>query len=111
MVDPLLSLTQEGAMTYLEFGLARPWPKVTTKSGKIRLVRYCYANAAAKDNLPCVLQHGFKIWAEPIGHPASPANGHCLGLKEIDDRNSEKEQRKNLLCYLDDYKSKNEPGT
>jgi hypothetical protein len=81
-------------MTYIKPGLARAWPEVTTKSGKIRLVRYCYAKAAARDNLPCVLQPGFKIWAAAIGHPASLTNGHCLGWKEIDDENSDKEQRK-----------------
>jgi hypothetical protein len=111
MFDPESPLPQTGGMTYLKFGLARAWPEVNTSAGKIRLIRYCYANAAAKQELDCAVQAGFNIWSEAIGSPASAQNGHSLGWKQLHDGNSDKTKRKYHYCYLDDYKNRQEPGT
>src|SRR4051812_28793857 len=75
-VDP--TTVHKDAMTYLRFALARPWPPVDTRLGQLRLVRYCYTTAVAKEELSCAVQAGFKVWADAIGFPAGEKTGHSL---------------------------------
>jgi hypothetical protein len=103
---------QEGNMNYLRFGIAKPWPPVNIPNkNQIRLIRYCFANAKAKAELDCPLQKGFNVWAQAIKTPASAENSHSLGWMEVHDGNANKDERAYPTCYLDDYKSKEEPGT
>ena len=61
MADPASLSPQTADMNALKFAIRHPWPSFETNSGEIRLIRYCFANTKAKEELDCALQAGFKI--------------------------------------------------
>jgi hypothetical protein len=77
-----------------------PWPIFVRRNVPLRIVRYCFADARAKQMLCKTVQDALQIWADKIGYPHGAANGHNMAWEEAR-TNDPPGQRQNLFCYLD----------
>jgi hypothetical protein len=84
LYDPGMNEPQKGGASLLQPYFRQPWPRFPGTKTKFRVIRYCYANQAAREALECSsIRPALKVWAEAIGEVASASTGHSIAWKEI----------------------------
>jgi hypothetical protein len=109
--DAISAQVQFGSASELKGGFAEPWPlKSIPGKGQLRLIPYCYADAATRSELHCVVMGAFSLWARRLRFPANAENGHSLAWREASDGNPDPSKRKIEYCFMD-YKDPQNKGT
>lgn len=83
----------------LAANLAEPWPIITSNKGRqLRLIKYCFETAEARNLLKCKVQDALSLWSKGLG---PPGNGHSLAWQEVNNNSKDPKTFSHLLCYHD----------
>jgi hypothetical protein len=94
-----------GNANLLQVGFRQPWP--VDEKFKLRIIRYCYTDKAARDALECSsMRPALEVWSNALGSWMNPDSAHNLAVKEIVNKGKQ-ENWNPEFCFKDGTKEWN----